>query len=212
MIERGGRVVAKVTPDVRSATIYPIVRQYVLPSSIIYTDDYPIYDRLHTLQNSYEHHRIRHSERVYVMGDVHTNTIQGFWSLVKRGIGGVYHQSAASISRPTGRVRLRYNRRDANVPMFVSLLEQVPLKAHSSHFLSKVWKPERVNGSGFFSISVCFFIAFSVTVVAMSGSLRLPAPIPYARDIPPLLPILRRQLCEVKAADYTSHPEARAKR
>ncbi len=95
MVERGGRVVAKVTPDVRSATIYPIVHEYVMPSSIVYTDEYPIYDRLATPANGYVHHRIKHAERVYVMGDVHTNTIEGFWSLVKRGIGGVYH----SVSR-----------------------------------------------------------------------------------------------------------------
>lgn len=130
MVERGGRVVAKVTSDVRSATIYPIVRQYVMPTSIIYTDDYPIYDRLHTVQNGYVHHRIRHSERVYVMGDVHTNTIEGFWSLVKRGIGGVYHNvSRKYLQTYLDEYAFRYNRREDKQPMFVSLLEQVALKA-----------------------------------------------------------------------------------
>jgi transposase-like protein len=130
MVERGGRVVAKVTPDARSATIYPIVHEYVMPSSIIYTDEYPIYDRLATPFNGYIHHRIKHSERVYVMGDVHTNTIEGFWSLVKRGIGGVYHSvSRKYLQSYLNEYSFRYNRRDSKEPMFVSLLEQVALKA-----------------------------------------------------------------------------------
>jgi hypothetical protein len=39
----------------------------------------------------YQHRRVNHESKVYVVGDVHTQTIEGFWSLVKRGIGGVYH-------------------------------------------------------------------------------------------------------------------------
>jgi transposase len=130
MVERGGRVIAKVTPDVRSATIFPIVHEYVMPASTIYSDEYPIYDRLATPANGYVHHRIKHAERVYVMGDVHTNTIEGFWSLVKRGIGGVYHSvSRKYLQSYLNEYSFRYNRRDSKEPMFVSLLEQVALKA-----------------------------------------------------------------------------------
>ena len=39
----------------------------------------------------YKHRRIHHAAKVYVMGDIHTNSVEGFWSLIKRGIGGVYH-------------------------------------------------------------------------------------------------------------------------
>ncbi len=95
MVQRGGCVVAKVTPDVKTKTIYPIIHERVLPASIVYTDDYPIYDGLANEVNGYDHRRIQHAEKVYVMGDIHTNTIEGFWSLIKRGIGGVYH----SVSR-----------------------------------------------------------------------------------------------------------------
>jgi len=38
-----------------------------------------------------QHWRVVHSQQIYVHGDVHTNTIDGFWSLLKRGISGVYH-------------------------------------------------------------------------------------------------------------------------
>jgi transposase len=49
MVERGGRVVARVTPDARAKTVLPIVAERVLPSTIIYTDDYPIYDKLNQM-------------------------------------------------------------------------------------------------------------------------------------------------------------------
>ena len=84
MVERGGRVIARVTPDAKVKTIMPIIAERVLPESIVYTDDFPIYDKLAEHTNGYVHRRIQHSQKVYVMGDVHTNTIEGFWSLVKR--------------------------------------------------------------------------------------------------------------------------------
>jgi transposase len=126
MVERGGRVIAKVTPDTRIKTLFPIIHERVLPASTVYTDDYVIYKNLANNLNGYVHHRIQHSEKVYVMGDIHTNTIEGFWSLLKRGIGGVYH----SVSRKYRQSYLdeysfRYNRRFSNEPMFVSLLERV---------------------------------------------------------------------------------------
>jgi hypothetical protein len=58
--------------------------------------------------HGYSHRRINHREKIYAMGDVHTNTIEGFWSLVKRGISG-----------------FRYNRRFDTQPMFISFIKQV---------------------------------------------------------------------------------------
>lgn len=52
-------------------------------------------------RRGYTHHRIAHSEKVYVVGNIHTNTIEGFWSLLKRGIGGVYHSVSAKHYRAT---------------------------------------------------------------------------------------------------------------
>lgn len=126
MIERGGRVVARVTPDAKAKTVLPIVAERVLPSTIIYTDDFPIYDKLSEMGEGYVHNRINHSQRIYVMGDTHTNSIEGFWSLLKRGIGGVYHQvSAKYLQSYCDEYSFRYNRRNSEVPMFTSLLEQV---------------------------------------------------------------------------------------
>src|SRR5271154_3824824 len=131
MVERGGRVVAKVTPDTKAKTLYPIIHERVLPASIVYTDEYPVYDRLATKANGYDHRRIQHAEKVYVMGDIHTNTIEGFWSLVKRGIGGVYHSvSRKYLQSYLDEYSFRYNRRFSNEPMFVSILEQVSERAN----------------------------------------------------------------------------------
>jgi hypothetical protein len=69
-------------------------------------------------------------EKVYVMGDVHTNTIEGFWSLVKRGIGGVYHSvSKKYLQTYLDEYSFRYNRRVAGQPMFISLLAEVSERA-----------------------------------------------------------------------------------
>ena len=126
MVERGGRVVAKVTPDAKTSTIFPIIAERVLPASTVYTDCYTSYDKLGEMPQGYEHQRINHAAKIYVMGDIHTNTIKGFWRLLKRGIGGVYHQvSAKYLQTYCDEYSYRYNRRFDEKPMFTSLLDSV---------------------------------------------------------------------------------------
>ena len=84
--KRVGRLKALATPDVTAERVLGIVHEHVLPKSTVFTDEYRIYDRVGGRVK--EHKRINHTAKVYVVGDVHTNTIEGFWSLVKRGIGG----------------------------------------------------------------------------------------------------------------------------
>ena len=80
--------------------------------------------------HGYTHNRINHSAKVYVMGDVHTNTIEGFWSLLKRGIGGVYHSvSTKYLQTYCDEYAYRYNRRFDDKPMFASLLSDLVTKA-----------------------------------------------------------------------------------
>jgi transposase-like protein len=88
-----GRVVARVAPDATKKTLHGLAKEYILPSSTVFTDDFVSYDGLQNL--GYVHRRIRHSAKIYVSGDIHTQAIEGFWSLVKRGIGGVYHNVSA---------------------------------------------------------------------------------------------------------------------
>jgi len=87
----------------------------------VYTDELVAYDGLGN--QGYQHHRIHHSSSVYVSGEVHTNTIEGFWSLVKRGIGGVYHSvSAKHLQTYLNEYAWRYNHRDDDRPQFETLL------------------------------------------------------------------------------------------
>jgi transposase len=128
-VERGGNVIAIAGSDASSKTLHRVAKEYILPSSIVYTDEWRGYNGLGKV-NGYQHRRINHSEKVYVMGDIHTNTIEGFWSLVKRGIGGVYHSvSKKYLQTYLDEYSFRYNRRNSGQPMFTSLLEQVAEQA-----------------------------------------------------------------------------------
>jgi transposase len=62
----------------------------------------------------YVHGRVNHSQGIYVSGDVHTNTIEGFWATVRRGIGGTYHAvSTKHLQSYLDEYAFRYNNRDA---------------------------------------------------------------------------------------------------
>jgi len=125
MVERKGRVKAFATPNVKSETLLPLVRDFVLPKSTIFTDEYKVYGGIKNMKNKYTHRRIRHKQHVYVRGNVHTNTIEGFWSLVKRGLSGVYHQvSTKYLQSYLDEYTFRYNRRDQGNLIFTSLLKR----------------------------------------------------------------------------------------
>jgi len=126
MVERKGRVRAVVAADVKGSTLLGLVKEHVLPKSTVFTDDFSSYDLMDRHINEYNHRRINHSEKIYVMGDVHTNTIEGFWSLVKTGIRGVYHSVGRHyLQTYLNEYSFRYNRRFDEQPMFWSFLQQV---------------------------------------------------------------------------------------
>ena len=93
-VERGDRVKARVIPSVRKAILLPIVREHVMPHATVFTDEHRAYDTL--AKSGYSHHRVNHSAKVYVRGNVHTNTIEGFWSRLKNGIRGAHHAVGAA--------------------------------------------------------------------------------------------------------------------
>jgi transposase-like protein len=150
MVERSteskaGRIKALATPDVTTNQVLGLVREYVLPKSTVFTDEYPIYDRLGARVN--EHKRINHSAKVYVMGDIHTNTIEGFWSLVKRGIGGVYHSvSQKYLQTYLDEYSFRYNRRDCGNLIFHDVLAKAaqPLVSRPDPVMSRMMSDESV--------------------------------------------------------------------
>jgi hypothetical protein len=121
-VERKGRIRATILPNSGGPALHSSVTSFVVPGSILFTDEYPGYS---TLERAYRHRRIRHRDRIYVDGDVHTQTIEGFFGLFKNGVRGVYH----SVSRKwlqgyINEYAWRYNRRDSATPMFRELLNE----------------------------------------------------------------------------------------
>jgi len=133
IVERKGRIVARVTPEMTAKSTNALVKQYVMPESTIFTDEASAYRELpRTGGAGYQHKRVNHSQRIYVAGEVHTNTIEGFWSLVKRGIGGVYHSvSAKYLQSYLDEYSFRYNRRDSGNLIFPAMLARVSELASS---------------------------------------------------------------------------------
>jgi ISXO2-like transposase domain len=79
--------------------------------------------------HGYAHQRINHKSHVYVSGDVHTNTIEGFWSLVKRGIGGTYHAvSEKYLQSYLDDYTFRYSHRNDGRAMFAQVVERAASK------------------------------------------------------------------------------------
>jgi transposase-like protein len=88
MIQRGGQVVLRVLDNVRQATIQPIIEKFIKSGTLVNTDEYCIYDRL--TEWGYEHKSVCYSIGEYARdedGDgsceVHVNTMEGFWSLLR---------------------------------------------------------------------------------------------------------------------------------
>jgi transposase-like protein len=126
MIERGGRVRAHVVPSTRRPALMKHVTRSVAEGSTVYTDQAKVYRGLPAA--GFEHHRIDHSAKVYVSGDVHTQTIEGFWSLVKRGISGTHHAvSPKWLQGYLNEYVWRYNHRDDGRAMFLSLILRAAL-------------------------------------------------------------------------------------
>jgi transposase len=81
MIQRGGDVVIGILANVQQETIKPLIQATIAPGTCVYTDEYDIYSRL--VQWGYEHESVCHSEGEYARCEVHVNTMDGFWSLLR---------------------------------------------------------------------------------------------------------------------------------
>jgi len=122
--QRKGNITALITPDIKSSTLYPVIKKYVLPDSMIYTDEFQAYRSLK--KHGYNHKRVHHASKVFVQGNAHTNTIEGFWSVLKRGIDGVYHAvSQKYLQDYINEYSFRYNHRGDEKPMFKTVLSQI---------------------------------------------------------------------------------------
>lgn len=110
LIERGGRVICLEIPNRKRDTIIEIIEKYVEKGSTIYTDGYAGYKILDKI--GYKHNFVEHSTREYVRGDVHTNSIEGFWSHFKKSIRNAHHSiSNKHIQAYINEAVFKYNNR-----------------------------------------------------------------------------------------------------
>jgi len=112
MVERGGKLNARKVDDVQERTLTSEIAKNVKESAKLNTDEWIGYKGLAKI---YSHSIINHGQGEYVNGDGHTNTIEGFWSLLKRGIIGIYHfVSKKHLQNYIDEFVFRYNTRKCN--------------------------------------------------------------------------------------------------
>jgi transposase-like protein len=127
-LRRGGEVRGEVIPNRRKHTVQGIVRKRVAPLSMVYTDELPSYEGL---DDEFIHQAVNHAIQ-YVRGRVHTNGLENFWSLLKRGIKGTYVSvEPFHLARYLDEETFRYNNRDVEIGdagRFVAALAQIVSK------------------------------------------------------------------------------------
>jgi transposase-like protein len=124
VLERGGNVQAKVASDVRSETLIPNIQKNVKKGSTVCTDEWCSYNPLR--RKGYKHLTVCHGAREYVRGNVHTNSLDGFWSQLKRSINGTFHHvSRQHLPNYVNEFVYRYNLRGSEMPIFQHLSEKV---------------------------------------------------------------------------------------
>jgi transposase-like protein len=112
LVERKGRVRSHHVPAVTAKNLAPILEAQLHGATVVYTDEGATSKSLGRLYE--KHDSVNHSIGEYVRGDVHTNTIEGYFSILKRGINGVYHHvSQQHLKRYLAEFDYRYNERMA---------------------------------------------------------------------------------------------------
>ena len=89
MIQRSGKLVAMAVENTKAETLMPLIKQFVAENTVVYTDESKSYNRLN--KENYSHEFVRHNEKEFVVDDIYTNTIEGFWSHFKKMVFGTYH-------------------------------------------------------------------------------------------------------------------------
>lgn len=106
-----GLVNTHVVPDTKASTLKPIIASMVEKGSILVTDEWVAYSGL---SKDYQHEVLKHNEGQFVnSNNFHTNSVEGFWSLLKRGIFGIYHSASAKhLNKYCDEFSYRYNTRN----------------------------------------------------------------------------------------------------
>ncbi|MEX2644159.1 MAG: IS1595 family transposase [Acetobacterales bacterium] len=125
MVERQGEIVTRVLKDRRSLTVMPHILEWVKRGSKVATDEAKAFGDLP--EEGYRHGTVNHRKGEYVRGPVHTNTIEGFWAWLKRGINGTHvWVSRKHLPKYLGEFEYRFNLRKNPELMFEFLLRAFP--------------------------------------------------------------------------------------
>ena len=110
LVERDGRVRSFHVPTVTASRLYPIIARHTHADSRFMTDESLVYTSIG--KTFAEHHTVNHSAKEYVRDQAYTNTVEGYFSILKRGIYGVYqHVSEAHLKRYLAEFDFRYSYR-----------------------------------------------------------------------------------------------------
>jgi transposase len=121
--QRGSAMAGHVVPNVRKATMEPVIEATVAKGATVYTDELASYNGL--VAKGYEHAAVNHSAGIYAEGRAHTNTVEGFGSLLKGGLRGVYRSvSPKYLQSYVDEYASRYSHRKDSDPMFMTFLRQ----------------------------------------------------------------------------------------
>lgn len=111
LVERNGRVRSQHVPSVTAKTLRPILVAQLDAKTFLMTDDAGQYRHMH---EDFAHETVNHGAGEYVRGEAHTNTIEGYFSVLKRGITGTFHHvSQQHLKRYLAEFDFRYNEREA---------------------------------------------------------------------------------------------------
>ncbi|HUM52461.1 MAG TPA: IS1595 family transposase [Chitinophagales bacterium] len=124
VMKRGGNIVAQVVSSTSGSTLKPFIENAIVKdASVLITDEWGGYN---SLDKEIKHVVINHNEKEYVRGAFHTNTIEGFWSQLKRTIKGTHiHVSKEHLQKYVDEVNFRYTHRDKQDQMFEITLSQI---------------------------------------------------------------------------------------
>ena len=129
MVERNGRLRGMIIPAEDTPTLEAEIQANIEPGTAVLTDGHAGYDGLDRL--GYKHEAVQHSQGIYVLGkDIHTNTIEGFWSQLKRSIDGSYHHvTTGYLPLYVDEYAFRYVHRKDEQNMFWTMMERVISRA-----------------------------------------------------------------------------------
>ena len=110
LVQRGGEARSFHVEGTKAKDLLPIIKKNVLPGTHVMTDEAGQYSHLN--KHFVAHDFVNHGQKEYVRGDTHTNTAEGFYSVFKRGMKGIYqHCSEAHLHRYVAEFDFRYNNR-----------------------------------------------------------------------------------------------------